>query len=411
MTKAKYMDTDIEKLGISSYKKTESQIEFKTSRNIELFKTKIEAVINNFLILVPTVTLLIPMIWSMFNIYTLEENIKIISIICGIGIIIEYFLISLLDSNTNISNVKMTFSSKGLEIDSIKRGKIDIDSYDISTIYIKSEESSSTSNSSEDAKITYTVMCKFNKPITLPINKKRVEEIELFRDFEGEDNLNKAKLLISNLKHILKIREELNNDQDIFFDIGETKFEKHPQEIRITTTSTNGLMNSKKEDIIDIIFSFIIVSWIFFTIVCLLFEWPLIVDIQNNFWISYFILVICSIALYVLYKIIISPNKIFYTINSNEIKINTDKKQSITVNRNDIKDIYLERKKEWVRTGKHIGYYADYDHITIELNKKISIIPIRFLNVNKIDILGNIKIVNDRYSQIITEEIKRMLQM
>ena len=397
------MDTDLEQLGISSYKNTNSQIEFKTSNCTELFQTKKEATTNTFLMIVPTVTLLIPMIWSMFNTYTLEQNIKIISIICGIGMIIEYFLISSLDSNTNISDVKMTFSSKGLEIDSIKRGKIDIGSYDIASIYINSEESSSYSSSSHEAKIIYKVICKFNKSITLPINKENVEEIELFGNFEGEDNLNKTKLLVASLKSALNLREELKSDQETFFDIGDTKFEKLQNEIKITTTATDGFIHSKKFDIIDIIFTFIIVGGIF--------GWPFLVNTQNNSWIGYLILGICIICLYGSYKIIFSPNKIFYTINSNEIKINTDKKQSFIINKNNIKDIYLERKKELVKTGKHSGYYVDYDHIIIELNKKLSLIPIRFLNVDKIDILGNIKIVNNRYSRIITEEITNMLQI
>ena len=373
------MDQGLENLGISSYKKTESQIEFKTSENTELFQTKREATINTFLMIVPTVTLLIPMIWSMFNTYTLNQNIKIISIICGIGMIIEYFLISSLDSNTNISDVKMTFSSKGLEIDSIKRGKIDIGSYDIASIYIRSEESTSYSSSSKKAKITYTVICKFNKPITLPINKKTIEEIELCSNFEGEDNLKTAKLLISNLRCILEIRENLNNDQEKFFDIGDTTFEKIQNEIRITTSSTDGFMHSKNFDTIDIIFSIVIV--------CGFFGWPFLVNTQNNSWIGYLIIGICIIALYGSYKIIFSPNKIFYTIDSNGIKMYTDKRQSITVYKNDIKDIYLERKKEFVKTGKNSGYYADYDHIIIELNKRLSLIPIRFLNVDKIDLI------------------------
>ena len=397
------MDQGLENLGISSYKKTESQIEFKTSKNTELFQTKREVIINTFLMIVPTVTLLIPMIWSMFNTYTLEQNIKIISIICGIGMIIEYFLISSLDSNTNISDVKMTFSSKGLEIDSIKRGKIDIGSYDIASIYIRSEESTSYSSSSNKAKITYTVICKFNKPITLPINKQNVEEIELFGNFEGEDNLNKTKLLVASLKSALNLREELKSDQEKFFDIGDTTFEKLQNEIKITTTATDGFIHSKKWDTIDIAFTFVIV--------CGIFGWPFLVNTQNNSWIGYLIIGICIIALYGSYKIIFSPNKIFYVINSNEIKMNTDKRQSITIYKKDIKDIYLERKKEWIRESKNRGYYADYDHIIIELNKKLSLFPMRFLKVDKIDILGNIKIVNNRYSRMMTEEITKILQI
>ncbi len=412
------MDQGLENLGISSYKKTESQIEFKTSENTELFQTKREATINTFLMIVPTVTLLIPMIWSMFNTYTLNQNIKIISIICGIGMIIEYFLISSLDSNTNISDVKMTFSSKGLEIDSIKRGKIEIGSFDISTIYIKSEESSSSSYSKKEANITYTVICKFNKPITLPINKKIVEEIELFKNFEGEDNLNTAKLLISNLKYILKTRENLNNESEQFFDIGDTTFEKIQNEIRITTTSTDGFMHSKKWDTIDIAFTimffsifigipFSVLSNMVFSIFIGI---PFSV-LSNAGWIPCTIILTCIIALYACYKITMSPNKIFYVINSNEIKMNTDKRQSITIYKKDIKDIYLERKKEFVKTGKNSGYYADYDHIIIELNKKLSLFPMRFLKVDKIDILGNIKIVNNRYSRMMTEEITKILQI
>ena len=146
------MNINYSDVNISSYKKSQSQIEFKTDSATELFTTKKENMLNLFILLVPISTLLAPMIWSFYNGYDFTKNIIIISITCILGMIAEYKIITSLDSPTNIGKVKMTFSSNNLTIDSQKRGKITINLYNIRTIYIDSDESDS------DSKSTYTVI-------------------------------------------------------------------------------------------------------------------------------------------------------------------------------------------------------------------------------------------------------------
>ena len=386
-------------LGLSSYKQSLSQIEFKTDKCLELFRTKKEDITNIFIIFIPILTLLAPMIWSFYNGLTLVKNILIISIPCIIGMILEYILISSLDSVTNISEVKIIFSSNGIEIDSKKRGIIKIEQYNVKKIYIDSEESNADS-SSQNSKSTYHVICELNKPITVEINKKNFNEIKLFGDFGGQENLNTARKIVSDMKRILNIRENLNINEEIYFSTKRTTFEKHQNEIKISTSTIEGFFNDF--DIIDLLFIIILLISIIYGFMMAYTTTKIIIVIIS---------IISYIVLYIIYKVNITPKNIIYTITPNEIKLDTEKKQSLIIKQSNINKIYIDRIKKWVSTGKHSGYYVHYDNIIISLKKSIFLYPINISQGKKVNLLGNIKLVNSDYAQIIKQELKKMLRI
>lgn len=397
------MDINYNELGLSSYKRFQSKIEFKTTQNTELFTTKKENIKGLLIVFIPILTFLAPMIWAIHNGHNLLTNIMIISIISIIGMILEYNLVSSLDSPTNIKKVKITISPNGLEIDSKKRGKITTDSYNIKTIYIDSEESKLNSNSnSTESKSTYTVICKLHKPITVPINKRNIKKIQLFENFEGEKNLQTAKNLIAELKKILNIRENFTVAEEKYFETENIIFEKNKNEIKINTSATDGLVyNGNMFDTTDILFTIILIISIFWGVI--------ISDTPTNI-IKVIIAIISYISFYIIYKSNINPKNIIYTITPNEIKITTNKKKSLTINKENINYIYIDRIKEWIPKGKNEGYYVNYDNIIISLKRQISLSPINSSTRNKINMFGNIKLVNSDYSIIIKDEIKKMLQ-
>lgn len=98
-------------------------------------------------------------------------------------------------------------------------------------------------------------------------------------------------------------------------------------------------------------------------------------------------------------------------ITPNEIKLDTDKKQSLIIKQSNINKIYIDRIKKWVSTGKHSGYYVHYDNIIISLKKSIFLYPINISQGKKVNLLGNIKLVNSDYAQIIKQELKKMLRI
>ena len=396
------METDLNSL-FSYYKKTDSTIEFQTSSSTELFLTKKEQITSIFII-IPIITLILPIIWIMCSNYCFYQNITIISIIFIIGIIIECKLISSL--NLNINEVKMTFSPEALIIDSYKRGVIYIESYNIANIYIKSEEYRSSYNS-KYSQSTYTIVCKLHKSIKLPINNNNIEEITLLKNFEGKNNLNKAREVISDLKHILNLKEDINNNQEKYFDIGDTKFEKYPQKIIITTNSIDGFFNGYYyNDFVDISFAVIFSGSVLAT-----FGISAITPIDYKLLTISIVIAIVSLILFIIFKLKTIPSKIIYTITPYEIKIDTDKKQSLLVNKNDVKSVNLEKVKDIKDRGLSTAFYVIYDNILIKLNKKISFYPIRFLISDEINLFGNIKTENNEYSKIIAEEIAKMLQL
>ena len=396
------METDLNSL-FSYYKKTDSTIEFQTSSSTELFLTKKEQITSIFII-IPIITLILPIIWIMCSNYCFYQNITIISIIFIIGIIIECKLISSL--NLNINEVKMTFSPEALIIDSYKRGVIYIESYNIANIYIKSEEYRSSYNS-KYSQSTYTIVCKLHKSIKLPINNNNIEEITLLKNFEGKNNLNKAREVISDLKHILNLKEDINNNQEKYFDIGDTKFEKYPQKIIITTNSIDGFFNGYYyNDFVDISFAVIFSGSILAT-----FGISAFTPIDYKLLTISIVIALVSLISFIIFKLKTIPSKIIYTITPYEIKIDTDKKQSLLVNKNDVKSVNLEKVKDIKDRGLSTAFYVIYDNILIKLNKKISFYPIRFLISDEINLLGNIKTENNEYSKIIAEEIAKMLQL
>ena len=396
------METDLNSL-FSYYKKTDSTIEFQTSSSTELFLTKKEQITSIFII-IPIITLILPIIWIMCSNYCFYQNITIISIIFIIGIIIECKLISSL--NLNINEVKMTFSPEALIIDSYKRGVIYIESYNIANIYIKSEEYRSSYNS-KYSQSTYTIVCKLHKSIKLPINNNNIEEITLLKNFEGKNNLNKAREVISDLKHILNLKEDINNNQEKYFDIGDTKFEKYPQKIIITTNSIDGFFNGYYyNDFVDISFAVIFSGSVLAT-----FGISAITPIDYKLLTISIVIALVSLISFIIFKLKTIPSKIIYTITPYEIKIDTDKKQSLLVNKNDVKSVNLEKVKDIKDRGLSTAFYVIYDNILIKLNKKISFYPIRFLISDEINLFGNIKTENNEYSKIIAEEIAKMLQL
>ena len=396
------METDLNSL-FSYYKKTDSTIEFQTSSSTELFLTKKEQITSIFII-IPIITLILPIIWIMCSNYCFYQNITIISIIFIIGIIIECKLISSL--NLNINEVKMTFSPEALIIDSYKRGVIYIESYNIANIYIKSEEYRSSYNS-KYSQSTYTIVCKLHKSIKLPINNNNIEEITLLKNFEGKNNLNKAREVISDLKHILNLKEDINNNQEKYFDIGDTKFEKYPKKIIITTNSIDGFFNGYYyNDFVDISFAVIFSGSILAT-----FGISAFTPIDYKLLTISIVIALVSLISFIIFKLKTIPSKIIYTITPYEIKIDTDKKQSLLVNKNDVKSVNLEKVKDIKDRGLSTAFYVIYDNILIKLNKKISFYPIRFLISDEINLLGNIKTENNEYSKIIAEEITKILQL
>ena len=396
------METDLNSL-FSYYKKTDSTIEFQTSSSTELFLTKKEQITSIFII-IPIITLILPLIWIMCSNYGFYQNITIISIIFIIGIIIECKLISSL--NLNINEVKMTFSPEALIIDSYKRGVIYIESYNIANIYIKSEEYRSSYNS-KYSQSTYTIVCKLHKSIKLPINNNNIEEITLLKNFEGKNNLNKAREVISDLKHILNLKEDINNNQEKYFDIGDTKFEKYQKKIIITTNSIDGFFNGYYyNDFVDISFAVIFSGSVLAT-----FGISAITPIDYKLLTISIVIALVSLILFIIFKLKTIPSKIIYTITPYEIKIDTDKKQSLLVNKNDVKSVNLEKVKDIKDRGLSTAFYVIYDNILIKLNKKISFYPIRFLISDEINLFGNIKTENNEYSKIIAEEIAKMLQL
>lgn len=396
------METDLNSL-FSYYKKTDSTIEFQTSSSTELFLTKKEQITSIFII-IPIITLIIPIIWIMCSNYGFYQNITIISITFIIGMAIEYKLISSL--NLNINEVKMTFSPKSLIIDSYKRGVIYIESYNIANIYIKSEEYRSRYNS-KYSQSTYTIVCKFHKSIKLPINNNNVEEITLLKNFEGKNNLNKAREVISDLKHILNLKEDINNNQEKYFDIGDTKFEKYPKKIIITTNSIDGFFNGYYyNDFVDISFAIIFSGSVLATLGI-----SAITPIDYKLLTISIVIAFISLILFIIFKLKTIPSKIIYTITPYEIKIDTDKKQSLLVNKNNVKSVNLEKVKDIKDRGLSTAFYVIYDNILIKLNKKIAFYPIRFLISDEINLLGNIKTENNEYSKIIAEEIAKILQL
>ena len=396
------METDLNSL-FSYYKKTDSTIEFQTSSSTELFLTKKEQITSIFII-IPIITLILPIIWIMCSNYGFYQNITIISIIFIIGIIIECKLISSL--NLNINEVKMTFSPEALIIDSYKRGVIYIESYNIANIYIKSEEYRSSYNS-KYSQSTYTIVCKLHKSIKLPINNNNIEEITLLKNFEGKNNLNKAREVISDLKHILNLKEDINNNQEKYFDIGDTKFEKYPKKIIITTKSIDGFFNGYYyNDFVDISFAVIFSGSVLAT-----FGISAITPIDYKLLTISIVIALVSLISFIIFKLKTIPSKIIYTITPYEIKIDTDKKQSFLVNKNDVKSVNLEKVKDIKDRGLSTAFYVIYDNILIKLNKKISFYPIRFLISDEINLFGNIKTENNEYSKIIAEEIAKMLQL
>ncbi len=396
------METDLNSL-FSYYKKTDSTIEFQTSSSTELFLTKKEQITSIFII-IPIITLILPIIWIMCSNYGFYQNITIISIIFIIGIIIECKLISSL--NLNINEVKMTFSPEALIIDSYKRGVIYIESYNIANIYIKSEEYRSSYNS-KYSQSTYTIVCKLHKSIKLPINNNNIEEITLLKNFEGKNNLNKAREVISDLKHILNLKEDINNNQEKYFDIGDTKFEKYPKKIIITTKSIDGFFNGYYyNDFVDISFAVIFSGSVLAT-----FGISAITPIDYKLLTISIVIALVSLISFIIFKLKTIPSKIIYTITPYEIKIDTDKKQSFLVNKNDVKSVNLEKVKDIKDRGLSTAFYVIYDNILIKLNKKISFYPIRFLISDEINLLGNIKTENNEYSKIIAEEIAKILQL
>ena len=396
------METDLNSL-FSYYKKTDSTIEFQTSSSTELFLTKKEQITSIFII-IPIITLILPIIWIMCSNYGFYQNITIISIIFIIGIIIECKLISSL--NLNINEVKMTFSPEALIIDSYKRGVIYIESYNIANIYIKSEEYRSSYNS-KYSQSTYTIVCKLHKSIKLPINNNNIEEITLLKNFEGKNNLNKAREVISDLKHILNLKEDINNNQEKYFDIGDTKFEKYQKKIIITTKSIDGFFNGYYyNDFVDISFAVIFSGSVLAT-----FGISAITPIDYKLLTISIVIALVSLISFIIFKLKTIPSKIIYTITPYEIKIDTDKKQSLLVNKNDVKSVNLEKVKDIKDRGLSTAFYVIYDNILIKLNKKISFYPIRFLISDEINLFGNIKTENNEYSKIIAEEIAKMLQL
>lgn len=385
------------KLEFSSYKKIGSIVEFITDQHLELFDTKREKATNTLLILVPTFTLLLPMIWASFNGYPLSTNVLMLSVSCIIGMILQFIFVSSLESRTNINELKMIFSPEGFTIDSIKRGKTTIEPCNIQSIYIHSEEHSSSTD--------YDVYCKFKKAITLPINKKKLNEIELFGTFQDESTLAKAKKMIAEIKQALNLRENLYGDNK-YLATEDTEFEEHENKITIATTATKGFFNNNNMlDILDI--AFIVVLAIGFILGPILFG--IFFNDMNSclIFLAFFVFIIIAYAIYQVNK---TPNKIIYTITPQEIKIETDKNQRLSIPSDYIQKISLDRVKEYVKTGKNSGFYADFDNIFILLNRQISLYPLKLLKRDKISMFGNIKLVKNEYSQVMTNAIAKMIQ-
>lgn len=384
-------------LEFSSYKKTDSIVEFITDQHLELFETKNEKATHVLLILVPTFTLLLPMLWASFNGYPLSTNALMISVSCIIGMILQFIFASSLESHTNINKLKMIFSPEGFTIDSIKRGKTTIEPYNIQSIYIHSEEHSSYTN--------YDVYCKFKKAITLPINKKKLDEIELFGTFQDESTLAKAKKMIAEIKQALNLRENLYGDNK-YFATEDTEFEEYENKITIATTATEGFFNNKNMlDILDITFIVILVIGLVLGP-----SMVVLFSIKMNSFIIGVIFIVSTIAVYALYKSNTTPNKIIYTITPREIKIETDKNQKLSIDIDNIQEISLDRVKTYVSRGKNEGFYTYYDNIFIFLRRQISLYPLRLLKRDKINMFGNIKLVKNEYSQVMINAIGKMIQ-